>query len=395
MKTQHLFAEVEKICVNMNLPVNSIYNWSRGIRRRLLVVPTSESLHPTLSLEMECTPNGLIGFAFPCLADSQRPGQSSYGVYSERRVPLHWPASEAPSMDMLKHREPGVSHHPLATGRTDSAPSDLASLNLCLGLPAMQIRQPASTGAVSHSPTRWTTRQQTVAMTPNSQTQQSDAGTGSGPVSYRPAGNAIFCWTQNSKHFQDPRQALLLQLAEESNCTIWIKHAHSLDATAQLASRTCRLDAASLAPPTKTNTDRHTKRGHMCLKPTSNSNSDRHFKPLTGTWSTSQTSRSRLPPLENRRSQHDFISPFFSSQLSSTTLSTACIQILLSIDRSDVLVAYEQWTSRGCPLFCMFLYEPEQPIFSCPFFSSHSLSFALYLSLKSLLRLAFTHLRCK
>ncbi|VEL09614.1 unnamed protein product [Protopolystoma xenopodis] len=40
----------------MSLPVKPIDSWSRGIRRRLLVEPTIESLHPTLSLEME--PNG-------------------------------------------------------------------------------------------------------------------------------------------------------------------------------------------------------------------------------------------------------------------------------------------------------------------------------------------------
>ncbi|VEL30814.1 unnamed protein product [Protopolystoma xenopodis] len=37
----------------MNLPVKPIDSWSRGIRRRLLVEPSFESLHPTLSLEMK------------------------------------------------------------------------------------------------------------------------------------------------------------------------------------------------------------------------------------------------------------------------------------------------------------------------------------------------------
>ncbi|VEL30802.1 unnamed protein product [Protopolystoma xenopodis] len=43
-----------------NLPVKPIDSWSRGIRRRLLVEPTSESLHPTLPLEMEVIPTMLI-----------------------------------------------------------------------------------------------------------------------------------------------------------------------------------------------------------------------------------------------------------------------------------------------------------------------------------------------
>ncbi|VEL13322.1 unnamed protein product [Protopolystoma xenopodis] len=37
----------------MNVPVKPINNWSRGIRRRLLLELTFESLHATLSLEME------------------------------------------------------------------------------------------------------------------------------------------------------------------------------------------------------------------------------------------------------------------------------------------------------------------------------------------------------
>ncbi|VEL18258.1 unnamed protein product [Protopolystoma xenopodis] len=39
--------------VSMNLPVKPFDSWSRGIRRRLLLETTFESLHPTLSLEME------------------------------------------------------------------------------------------------------------------------------------------------------------------------------------------------------------------------------------------------------------------------------------------------------------------------------------------------------
>ncbi|VEL36532.1 unnamed protein product [Protopolystoma xenopodis] len=37
----------------MNVPVKPIDSWSRGIRRRLRMEPTVESLHPLLSLEME------------------------------------------------------------------------------------------------------------------------------------------------------------------------------------------------------------------------------------------------------------------------------------------------------------------------------------------------------
>ncbi|VEL15969.1 unnamed protein product [Protopolystoma xenopodis] len=39
----------------MNVPVKPIDRWSRGIRRRLLVELTLESLHQTLLLEMEVT----------------------------------------------------------------------------------------------------------------------------------------------------------------------------------------------------------------------------------------------------------------------------------------------------------------------------------------------------
>ncbi|VEL32724.1 unnamed protein product [Protopolystoma xenopodis] len=51
------FTEIEENClgnsVNMNLPVKPNDSWSGETRRRLLVEPTFESLHPILSLEME------------------------------------------------------------------------------------------------------------------------------------------------------------------------------------------------------------------------------------------------------------------------------------------------------------------------------------------------------
>ncbi|VEL32781.1 unnamed protein product [Protopolystoma xenopodis] len=43
----------ERESFSMNISVKLIDSWSRGIRRRLLVEPTLESLHQTLSLEME------------------------------------------------------------------------------------------------------------------------------------------------------------------------------------------------------------------------------------------------------------------------------------------------------------------------------------------------------
>ncbi|VEL27382.1 unnamed protein product [Protopolystoma xenopodis] len=56
-ESSHLFTGIEGDylgnSVNMNHPVKSIDSWSRGIRRDLLMEPTFESLHPTLSLEME------------------------------------------------------------------------------------------------------------------------------------------------------------------------------------------------------------------------------------------------------------------------------------------------------------------------------------------------------
>ncbi|VEL25497.1 unnamed protein product [Protopolystoma xenopodis] len=46
VRYQHLFTGIEGDClvnsVSINLPVKPIDSWSRGIRRRLLVEPTSD-----------------------------------------------------------------------------------------------------------------------------------------------------------------------------------------------------------------------------------------------------------------------------------------------------------------------------------------------------------------
>ncbi|VEL37463.1 unnamed protein product [Protopolystoma xenopodis] len=46
-----------------DLRISSPNSWSRGIRRRLLVEPTFESLHPTLLLEMEVCSTNLLSLA--------------------------------------------------------------------------------------------------------------------------------------------------------------------------------------------------------------------------------------------------------------------------------------------------------------------------------------------
>ncbi|VEL41663.1 unnamed protein product [Protopolystoma xenopodis] len=57
--------------VSMNVPVKPIDSWSRGIRRRRLVEPTFESLHPTLPRNGS-NPNNYE------TRDSSKPNFSSY-----------------------------------------------------------------------------------------------------------------------------------------------------------------------------------------------------------------------------------------------------------------------------------------------------------------------------